>query len=55
MVLRYVATHDLYVLGLADLPDQVPHTGAQSTGEHGLAILRGPHDMVFQIEDRVRA
>ena len=55
MVFGDVTTDDLYTLCVADLADQIPHTGANSSRQYWLLVLHGPDEMVFQIKDRVRA
>lgn len=53
MIFRDMTADDLHTVRDTYLPDQVPHTGSDSSGEYRFLVLCGPHEMVLQIKDRV--
>ena len=55
MILRYVPTYNLNTFRFTDLPYQVSHTGTYFACQYRFMVFSGPHEMVFQIKNRVRA
>ena len=49
-----MAAYDLHVVRHTDFSDQITHTDTQSPREDGLLVFGGPHQMIFQVKDRVR-
>lgn len=46
-----MAAEDVNVQRTADLADEITDAVADSSGENGLAILRGPDGVVFEVKD----
>ena len=50
-----MSPYDLYTVRGTDLSDEVPHTGANPSGEYRFLVFRRPYEMIFEVKDRVRA
>lgn len=49
-----VTTDDLYVVGIADLSDEVADSGSDATGENRLVVFGGPDQVILAVEDGMR-
>ena len=54
MILRYVTSDDLDIVGLAYFSHQFPDTVSYFACEHRLTVFGGPYQMVFEIELGIR-
>jgi hypothetical protein len=53
--LRYVTAYDLDAVLVTDFSYQVAQADGNTSLQNGLSVLRCPHQVVFEIEDRVGA
>lgn len=54
MVFGDMTTDDFYVVGIADLSDEIAYSGAETARQDWFVILGSPDQMVLTVEDRMR-
>ncbi len=49
VILRYMPFHDLYIVALANLPDEISEPNRYVSTQYWLAVFRDPHDVIFDV------